>query len=145
MGLAHNSLYYMALFTTDSRGSKDKHPLQGMDWRYRWTKIPKLVFIQNRPHPWTDEGELAALEQYRDRPTERRELFYAIYQVLLIHDEGPIHEFTLDMEVDGSCVEIDHILHHLSKKNTLKILKLDLIPELLRDIGYLYISSLYTN
>ncbi|KAM0045027.1 putative FBD domain, leucine-rich repeat domain superfamily, F-box-like domain superfamily [Helianthus debilis subsp. tardiflorus] len=95
------------------------------EWRYRWTKIPKLVFIQNRPHPWTDEAELAALEQYRDRPSERRELFNAIYQVLLIH-EGPIHEFTLDMEVDGSCVEIDHILHHLSKKNTLKILKLDL-------------------
>ncbi|XP_021972296.1 F-box/FBD/LRR-repeat protein At1g13570-like [Helianthus annuus] len=95
------------------------------EWRYRWTKIPKLVFIQDRPHPWTDEAELAALEQYRDRPSERRKLFYAIYQVLLIH-EGPIHEFTLDMEVDGSCVEIDHFLHHLSKKNTLKILKLDL-------------------
>ncbi|KAJ0818478.1 putative leucine-rich repeat domain superfamily [Helianthus annuus] len=29
------------------------------------------------------------------------------------------------MPVDGSCVEIDHIIRHLSKKNTVKILKLD--------------------
>ncbi|KAI3688366.1 hypothetical protein L1987_82078 [Smallanthus sonchifolius] len=55
---------------------------------------------------------------------KRCKLFYAIYQVLLMH-EGPIHEFTLSMEADGSCVEIDHIILHLSKKNTVKILKLD--------------------
>ncbi|XP_021974333.1 F-box/FBD/LRR-repeat protein At1g13570-like [Helianthus annuus] len=101
------------------------------EWRYHWTKIPKLVFIENRFQEWTDGPVLSAVEQYLNKPSERKDmakrckLLYAIYQVLLMH-EGPIHEFTLDMEVDGSCVEIDHILHHLSKKNTLKILKLDL-------------------
>ncbi|KAJ0730246.1 putative FBD domain, leucine-rich repeat domain superfamily [Helianthus annuus] len=80
--------------------------------------------------------------------TKRCKLLYAIYQVLLLH-QGPIHEFTLSMAVDGSCVEIDHILLHLSKKNTLKILNLDLrgnysLPSSFFSLHYiteLYITS----
>ncbi|KAJ0716247.1 hypothetical protein HanPI659440_Chr13g0510551 [Helianthus annuus] len=90
-----------------------------------------FLFIENQFQEWTHGSVLSAVEQYLNKPSKRKDmdkrckLFYAIYQVLLMH-EGPIHEFTLDMEVDGSCVEIDHIILHLSKKNTLKILKLDL-------------------
>ncbi|KAI7742921.1 hypothetical protein M8C21_008726 [Ambrosia artemisiifolia] len=93
------------------------------EWRYHWLKIPKLAFDE-------DAFELSVLDQAVDRlsgwkvMTKRCRLFYAIFQVLLVH-EGPIHEFILSMRVDGSYVEIDHILLHLSKKNTLKILKLD--------------------
>ncbi|KAF5797374.1 putative F-box domain, leucine-rich repeat domain superfamily, F-box-like domain superfamily [Helianthus annuus] len=101
------------------------------EWRYHWTKIPKLVFIEEDAYEVsTDGAELSELEQTFDRPSERKmmtnrcKLFYATYQVLLVH-EGPINEFTLCMPVDGSCVEIDHIIRHLSKKNTVKILKLD--------------------
>ncbi|KAJ0641810.1 putative F-box domain, FBD domain, leucine-rich repeat domain superfamily [Helianthus annuus] len=101
------------------------------EWRYHWIKIPKLAFIEDTFQVSTDGAELSVLEQTFDEPSDRKvmtkrcKLLYAIYQVLLLH-QGPIHEFTLSMAVDGSCVEIDHILLHLSKKNTLKILNLDL-------------------
>ncbi|KAJ0549176.1 putative F-box domain-containing protein [Helianthus annuus] len=100
------------------------------EWRYHWTKIPKLVFNEYTFEVSTDRAEPSVLEQTFDKPSKRREMhkrckfFYAIYQVLLMH-EGPINEFTLSMGVDTSCVEIDQIQRHLSKKNTLKILKLD--------------------
>ncbi|XP_022019796.1 F-box/FBD/LRR-repeat protein At1g13570-like [Helianthus annuus] len=81
------------------------------EWRYHWIKIPKLAFIEDTFQVSTDGAELSVLEQTFDEPSDRK---------------GPIHEFTLSMAVDGSCVEIDHILLHLSKKNTLKILNLDL-------------------
>ncbi|GJX19733.1 F-box/FBD/LRR-repeat protein-like protein [Tanacetum coccineum] len=98
-------------------------------WRYHWIRIPKLVFIEDMFQVPTDEAEL--LVQTYGRPSQREgmnkrcKLFYAIYQVLLMH-EGPIHEFTLSMTADNSCVEIDHILHHLSKKKTIKKLTLDI-------------------
>ncbi|MFS8033686.1 putative leucine-rich repeat domain superfamily [Helianthus anomalus] len=88
--------------------------------------IYNLISIEVSTHG----AELSVLEQTFNRPSERKmmtnrcKLFYAIYQVLLVH-EGPINEFTLCMPVDGSCVEIDHIIRHLSKKKTVKILKLD--------------------
>ncbi|KAJ0562051.1 putative F-box-like domain superfamily protein [Helianthus annuus] len=100
------------------------------EWRYHWTKIPKLVFNENTFQVSNDGAELSVLEQTFDKPSKRKEmaerckLFYAIYQVLLIH-EGPVLEFSLSMHIDGSCVEIDHVLLHLSKKKTLKILTLD--------------------
>ncbi|KAK9078990.1 hypothetical protein SSX86_000659 [Deinandra increscens subsp. villosa] len=102
-----------------------------MGWRYRWTDIPKLAFYENKFEVAADEAELSVLERTFDMPSKRKEmtkrckLFYAIYQVLLMH-QGPILKFTLDMEADGSCVEIDHILLHLSKKNTVEKLRLDL-------------------
>ncbi|XP_076901090.1 F-box/FBD/LRR-repeat protein At1g13570-like [Bidens hawaiensis] len=101
------------------------------EWRYHWLKIPKLAFIQDILQESTDVAEPSVLEQSFDGPSERKEmtsrckLFYAIYQVLLMH-QGPIHDLTIHMYVDRSCVEIDHILLHLLKKNTVKILKLDL-------------------
>ncbi|KAJ0714026.1 putative FBD domain, leucine-rich repeat domain superfamily, F-box-like domain superfamily [Helianthus annuus] len=79
---------------------------------------------------WTRGPKPSAIELHLNKPSKRKDMakrckfFYAIYQVLLMH-EGPIHEFTLSMKVDTSCVEIDHIILHLSKKNTLKILKLE--------------------
>nr|GEW67704.1 hypothetical protein [Tanacetum cinerariifolium] len=54
---------------------------------------------------------------------KRRKLFYAINQVLSMH-EGPIHEFTLSMEVDAYCDEIDHVLSRLAQRNAVKKLKL---------------------
>ncbi|KAJ0903598.1 putative FBD domain, leucine-rich repeat domain superfamily, F-box-like domain superfamily [Helianthus annuus] len=101
------------------------------EWRYHWIKIPKLVFIEDQFQEWTRGPKPSAIELRLNKPSKRKDMakrckfFYAIYQVLLMH-EGPIHEFTLSMEVDTSCVEIDHIILHLSKKNTLKMLKLDL-------------------
>ncbi|KAF5797354.1 putative FBD domain, leucine-rich repeat domain superfamily, F-box-like domain superfamily [Helianthus annuus] len=100
------------------------------EWRYHWIKIPNLVFIEDQFQEWTRGPKPSAIELRLNKPSKRKDMakrcrfFYAIYQVLLMH-EGPIHEFTLSMEVDTSCVEIDHIILHLSKKNTLKILKLD--------------------
>ncbi|KAJ0818433.1 putative FBD domain, leucine-rich repeat domain superfamily, F-box-like domain superfamily [Helianthus annuus] len=103
------------------------------EWRYLWTKIPNLVFIEKNFQVSTDRTDRAELSLY-NKPSKRRKMskkskfIDAIYQVLLIH-EGPIHEFTLDMQVDDSGVEIDHILLHLSKKNTLKMLNLDIIGD----------------
>ncbi|KAK1429025.1 hypothetical protein QVD17_11224 [Tagetes erecta] len=101
------------------------------EWRYHWIKIPKLVFNEDTFQASTDDGaELSVLEQAFDKPSQRKKmgktqkLFYAISQVLLMH-QGPIHDFTLSMKVDDSCVEMDHIILHLSKKSTIKILKLD--------------------
>ncbi|KAJ0714021.1 putative FBD domain, leucine-rich repeat domain superfamily, F-box-like domain superfamily [Helianthus annuus] len=100
------------------------------EWRYHWIKIPKLVFIEDQFQEWTRGPKPSAIELRLNKPSKRKDMakrcrfFYAIYEVLLRH-EGPIHEFTLSMGVDTSCVEIDHIILHLSKKNTLKILKLD--------------------
>ncbi|GJR67358.1 F-box/FBD/LRR-repeat protein-like protein [Tanacetum coccineum] len=110
-------------------------------WRYHWIKTPKLVFIEDTFQVPTDEAEL--LVQTFDRPSQRIgmnkrcKLFYAIYQVLLMH-ERPIQEFTLSMTADKSCVEIDHILHHLSKKKTVKKLTLDICR------GYKLPSSLFS-
>ncbi|XP_076908388.1 F-box/FBD/LRR-repeat protein At1g13570-like [Bidens hawaiensis] len=101
------------------------------EWRYRWNKIPKLVFIENTFQESTNGAKLSTLGQAIDTSGEKKKiakrckLFNAIYEVLLVH-EGPIHEFTLHMEIEGSCVENDRILLHLSKKKTVKRLKLDL-------------------
>ncbi|MFS8006057.1 putative leucine-rich repeat domain superfamily, F-box-like domain superfamily [Helianthus anomalus] len=117
------------------------------EWRYHWTKIPKLVFNEYTFEVSTDRAEPSVLEQTFDKPSKRREMhsrcrfFYAIYQVLLMH-EGPIHEFTLSMGVDTSCVEIDQILRHLSKKNTLKMLKLSFCAG--GDVGYKLPISLFS-
>ncbi|KAM0045025.1 putative FBD domain, leucine-rich repeat domain superfamily, F-box-like domain superfamily [Helianthus debilis subsp. tardiflorus] len=97
------------------------------EWRYHWIKIPKLVFIEDQFQVSTDRAELSVSNKpsKRRKMAKRSKFFHAICQVLLIH-EGPIHEFTLEMQVDNSCVDIDHILLHLSKKNTVKMLKLEL-------------------
>ncbi|GKC21058.1 F-box/FBD/LRR-repeat protein-like protein [Tanacetum coccineum] len=88
------------------------------DWRYHWIKIPKLAFIEKMFQVSTDDTELSVLEQTFDRPSERKlmtkrcKLFYAIYQVLLVH-EGPIHDFTLSTD------ELDHGTLVCSKDSTI--------------------------
>ncbi|KAK9078995.1 hypothetical protein SSX86_000664 [Deinandra increscens subsp. villosa] len=115
-------------------------------WRYRWIKIPKLVFDENKFKVSSVGAEPSVLDQTFDEPSQRKEmtnrckLFYAIYQVLLMH-EGPLHEFTLRMEVDDSCVEVDHIILHLLKKNTVKKLKLDFLAG---DMGFRSPISLFS-
>ncbi|GJR81095.1 F-box/FBD/LRR-repeat protein-like protein [Tanacetum coccineum] len=102
------------------------------NWRYTWTKILKLVFnakdLFKKP---ADKHEVSVLEQTFDEPSKRKHLnkrcnfFYAIFQVLLQH-EVPIHEFTLSMNANETCVEIDQLISHFSWKNTLKKLTLQL-------------------
>ncbi|GJW44556.1 F-box/FBD/LRR-repeat protein-like protein, partial [Tanacetum coccineum] len=72
--------------------------------------IPKLVFIEDKFQVSTDGADLSVSEQTfytlgeRIRMFKRRKLFYAINQVLSMH-EGPIHEFTLSMELTDLCLE----------------------------------------
>ncbi|XP_076945515.1 F-box/FBD/LRR-repeat protein At1g13570-like [Bidens hawaiensis] len=85
------------------------------EWRYKWTKIPKLVFS-------TPSG---------DQMMETRKLFYAIHQVMLLHND-PIHEFTLRIEHDVNSFskfgydfyEVDQIILHLSRYHKVKNLTL---------------------
>ncbi|XP_076897872.1 F-box/FBD/LRR-repeat protein At1g13570-like [Bidens hawaiensis] len=101
------------------------------EWRYHWIKIPKLEFDEETFQVSTDGDEPSIWEQTFDETSERKEmtkrckLFFAIYQVLLMH-EGPVNEFTLCMQADNSCIEVDQIILHLSKKNTVKVLYLHL-------------------
>ncbi|GJR81312.1 F-box/FBD/LRR-repeat protein-like protein, partial [Tanacetum coccineum] len=101
------------------------------EWRYRWTKIPKLVFEENTFQVSTVDGaESSILEQKHLKPNERQKmdtkskLIYAVGQVLLNHD-GPIHEFALSFLWSNQRVKIDHIITHLSRKTSIKKLKLD--------------------
>ncbi|GKE44475.1 F-box/FBD/LRR-repeat protein-like protein [Tanacetum coccineum] len=91
------------------------------EWRYCWIKIPKLVFIEDKFQVSTDGAEFSVLEQTFDTQRERirmlrrRKLLDAINQVLSMH-EGTIQEFTLSMELDVHCDEIDHIFSQFGKK-----------------------------
>ncbi|XP_071698865.1 F-box/FBD/LRR-repeat protein At1g13570-like [Rutidosis leptorrhynchoides] len=96
------------------------------EWRYHWIKIPKLVFDEDTFEVSTNGVEIPHWEALNQRKsmTKRCKFFYAIYQILLMH-EGPIHEVTLTIDADESCIEIDQIIFHLSRKNTVKKLTLD--------------------
>ncbi|XP_071697850.1 F-box/FBD/LRR-repeat protein At1g13570-like [Rutidosis leptorrhynchoides] len=102
------------------------------EWRYQWIKIPKLVFDEDTFKVSTNGVELSGWEPTFEAPNQRKEMtkrcrcFYAIFQVLLMH-EGPIHEFTLSIGADDSCIEIDQIIFHLSRKNTVKKLTLEFL------------------
>ncbi|XP_071703385.1 F-box/FBD/LRR-repeat protein At1g13570-like isoform X2 [Rutidosis leptorrhynchoides] len=99
------------------------------EWRYNWTKIPKVVFYEDLFDKCTNEIQLLAIEQmFGEYQREKKEmssrckLFNAIYQFLLLH-QGPLVDFTLSMTGDMSCeyiAEIDQILLHLSRRNTIK-------------------------
>ncbi|GJS31054.1 F-box/FBD/LRR-repeat protein-like protein [Tanacetum coccineum] len=92
------------------------------DWRYNWTKIPKLVFDLNQMF----ENQLSVLEQlFEDWSSEDKQLmrrckqFFAMHQVLLMH-QGPILEFSFSMTEpypDETCVEIEQIIIHLARSN----------------------------
>ncbi|XP_071736694.1 F-box/FBD/LRR-repeat protein At1g13570-like isoform X2 [Rutidosis leptorrhynchoides] len=110
------------------------------EWRYRWTKIPKLQFMSG---PWDFDRSLSKTV----RKIERCKFLYAISQVLLIH-EGPIHEFTISLLTSGISDEIHNIIHHLSSKFSVKKLTLNLTlytpPSSLfslRQLTYLYLSG----
>ncbi|XP_071703427.1 F-box/FBD/LRR-repeat protein At1g13570-like [Rutidosis leptorrhynchoides] len=100
------------------------------EWRYIWTKIPKVAFTEDLFDESSDENQLHIVEQEcENQPSERKKtsrrcrLFNAIYQFLILH-RGPIVDFTLSMrtmspyDTSFDCVQIDQILLHLSRKNT---------------------------
>ncbi|XP_071704832.1 F-box/FBD/LRR-repeat protein At1g13570-like [Rutidosis leptorrhynchoides] len=120
------------------------------EWRYNWTKIPKVVFIEDLFYKSTN---LAIVEQeFENLPSERKKMsrrcrfYYAIYQFLLLH-HGPIVDFTLSMRLSTDCFEIDQILLHLSRKNTVKKLHLSSWIELpvsifsFHQLTHLYLSD----
>lgn len=83
------------------------------NWRYTWTKIPKLVFN---------------LKDMLKKPSERKHMqkrCNAIYQVLLQH-KGPIQEFTLFNCANEIWVEIHQIISNLPRINTLNKLTLQM-------------------
>ncbi|GJS39041.1 F-box/FBD/LRR-repeat protein [Tanacetum coccineum] len=99
------------------------------EWRYRWTRIPNLVFIEDTFQVSTVDGaESSILGQTHEQPNNRltmdrkSKLIYAICQVLLIHD-GPINEFTLSLCLSRKHVKIDPILTYLPRKTRVKKLK----------------------
>ncbi|XP_076883985.1 F-box/FBD/LRR-repeat protein At1g13570-like [Bidens hawaiensis] len=96
------------------------------EWRYKWTQIPKLVFsydtVYERP---TETEQVSYMARARKNMNGNLKLFYAIHQVLLLR-QGPIHEFTLVLDADCHCFEIDQIILHLSRNHTVKNLKLDM-------------------
>lgn len=100
------------------------------EWRYHWTKISRVAFIEDTFQVSNGGRQFSIMEQRFGIPnnrkviTDRCKLFHAIYQVLLMH-QAPIYEFTLSMATLGSRVEIDLIILHLLKRNTIKVLKLD--------------------
>ncbi|GKD85732.1 F-box/FBD/LRR-repeat protein-like protein, partial [Tanacetum coccineum] len=106
------------------------------EWRYRWIKIPKLVFEEYKFQLLSDWAELLLVEQMHDESSDmkrlmkRRKILNAICNVLSMH-EGPLHEFSLSMLPDKryhiaeKCPELDNIIYQLSRKNTVKKLELD--------------------
>ncbi|GJX19732.1 F-box/FBD/LRR-repeat protein-like protein [Tanacetum coccineum] len=108
------------------------------EWRYRWNKIPKLVFEEAKFQVSYDVADSFVVDPTVDGSSRRhirvifrrKRLFSAISQVVLMHD-GPIHEFTLfllpdDISIQNhTCVEIDRIIFHLSRKYTVKKLTID--------------------
>ncbi|XP_076927348.1 F-box/FBD/LRR-repeat protein At1g13570-like isoform X2 [Bidens hawaiensis] len=84
------------------------------EWRYKWTKIPKLVFS-------TPSG---------DQMMETHQLFCAIHQIMLLRQDQ-IHEFTLTIDVTDEYskfgypfYEVDQIMLHLSKNHNVNRLTL---------------------
>ncbi|KAK1416948.1 hypothetical protein QVD17_26067 [Tagetes erecta] len=96
------------------------------EWRYKWTKIPKLVFDDSVVDSLESLGKVQMKAWNRhssENMTSISKVFYAIYQVLLLR-QAPIHEFTLDVVADCDCFELDQIILHLSRNHAVKKLKL---------------------
>ncbi|KAJ0432725.1 putative leucine-rich repeat domain superfamily, F-box-like domain superfamily [Helianthus annuus] len=93
------------------------------EWRFKWTTIPKLVFSDSTLERPSSENRLSLIDWDKTHDSWRCKLFYAIHQVLLLH-QGPIHEFTLLTSADDTFFEIDQIILHLSRNHTLKKLTL---------------------
>ncbi|KAI7752944.1 hypothetical protein M8C21_023256 [Ambrosia artemisiifolia] len=101
------------------------------EWRYHWTKIPKLVLdedmfeVPDFVNPPPLEERVHNILSQKEGKSYWCKIFYAFYQILLKH-EGPIHEFTLRFCEDEDCVEIELILCYLSRNYSVKKLTLDL-------------------
>nr|GFA38746.1 hypothetical protein [Tanacetum cinerariifolium] len=99
------------------------------EWRYHWTRIPKIVFdVKTFQVSTVDRADLSIPEQKHleanKRQNKNNKLIYALGQVLLMHD-GPIDEFSLSLHLFGHFIEIDHIITHLSRITSIKKLTLD--------------------
>ncbi|KAK9054430.1 hypothetical protein SSX86_025508 [Deinandra increscens subsp. villosa] len=88
------------------------------EWRYKWTKIPKLDFCLSQVFERINKGN-----QVKGKSMDRiRKLFSTLHQILLSH-QGPIHEFTLDIDLLGGYhdnVGFDLLIRHLSKNHMVK-------------------------
>ncbi|KAF5787168.1 putative leucine-rich repeat domain superfamily, F-box-like domain superfamily [Helianthus annuus] len=85
------------------------------EWRYKWTTIPKLVFLEDSVKEPNEERRLSSQKQMSDLECD-----------LLLH-QGPIQEFTLTtMNAPDTCFEIDQIILHLSRNHTVLKFRLDL-------------------
>ncbi|XP_071734871.1 F-box/FBD/LRR-repeat protein At1g13570-like [Rutidosis leptorrhynchoides] len=74
----------------------------------------------------------------------KSKIINAIHQVMLMH-HGAIAEFTLSMNLDNKCDEIDKIITYLSWKNTVKKLTLQMNVDLGDEIApYKLPSSVFT-
>ncbi|GJV60547.1 F-box/FBD/LRR-repeat protein-like protein [Tanacetum coccineum] len=81
--------------------------------KYQLMRLSSSILDQSFEHP-----------SKRQKMNKKSKLMYAICQVLLMHD-GPLREFSLSLLPDVSLAKIDHIMFHLSKKTTVKTLKLE--------------------
>nr|XP_043637816.1 F-box/FBD/LRR-repeat protein At1g13570-like [Erigeron canadensis] len=101
------------------------------EWRYRWTRIPEIAFkedlIQLDYYDLNDHQlPIIIKEQQKNM---RCRFFNTINQYLVLH-QGPILAFTLSMETTSSSADdtsIKQILLDLSRKNTVKKLRLSLV------------------
>ncbi|KAK9078400.1 hypothetical protein SSX86_002457 [Deinandra increscens subsp. villosa] len=98
------------------------------EWRYKWTKIPKLIFHSSGEFERTGENTASDIQMARKNMDGRCKLFYVVYQVLLLH-QGPIHEFALHMDADYHCFEVDQIILYLSRNHALKKLQLEFMGQ----------------
>nr|XP_043639684.1 F-box/FBD/LRR-repeat protein At1g13570-like [Erigeron canadensis] len=105
------------------------------EWRSKWTTIPKLVFSEYSFDLSTKFNKVKLsqmkntdplyMERQRKMMSRKCKLFYALFQVLSVH-QGPIHEFGLSTDGDDTYVEVDQIIGHLARNSALKKLTLDL-------------------
>ncbi|XP_071695476.1 F-box/FBD/LRR-repeat protein At1g13570-like [Rutidosis leptorrhynchoides] len=92
------------------------------EWRYNWTKIPKVVFdLDTLPEPATDDNNFN--EDNLQESADGNNLFCVVYQILLQH-QGPIMEFSICIREDDTYVEVDQVMLYLSRMNTVKKLRL---------------------
>ncbi|KAK9054437.1 hypothetical protein SSX86_025515 [Deinandra increscens subsp. villosa] len=89
------------------------------EWRYKWTKIPKLDFCLSDVYKEiTEEKQVQGEEN-----DEARKPFYDLLQILKLH-QGLIHEFTLDIDLAYDFFGLDQIILYLSKNHAVKKLTL---------------------
>ncbi|KAI7724943.1 hypothetical protein M8C21_005496 [Ambrosia artemisiifolia] len=91
------------------------------EWRYKWTKIPKLE-LSHRERCIFVPKRRSYIENTRGNMDMKCKFCDDLNRILLQH-QGPIHELTLDLPEDV-CLKLDQIIFDLSKNNTVKKLSL---------------------